>query len=450
MSGKQTIRPHPGPQEMFLSTPADIAIYGGAAGGGKSWALLLECLRHSGTRGFSAVVFRQTSKQVRTAGSLWDESMKLYPQAGGTPREYMLEWTFPSGARISFAHMDHESTKLEYQGSQITLICWDELTHFSETQFWYLLSRNRSMCGVRPYVRATTNPDADSWVASLISWWIDQETGFPIRERAGVLRWFIRLNNEVIWDDDPEALRRRFPDNEPKSLTFIPAALDDNPTLTKTDPGYRANLQALPLVEQQRLLGGNWKIRMIAGMFFQVSKIQVVQVEPAGLECCRGWDLAATKGSGDWTVGIKVGRGNDGLFYICDMIRGQWEANERDQHILQAAQMDGFGCMVRLPQDPGAAGKSEAQRLTRMLAGYNVKCEPISGDKEVRARGVAAQINGGTFRMVSAHWNRGLLERLDAFPTKGVPDDDVDALADAFNSVLELANLSAFLDKGFF
>jgi hypothetical protein len=77
-----------------------------------------------------------------------------------------------------------------WKGAQITLICFDELTHFSAHQFFYMVSRNRSTCGVRPYIRATCNPDADSWVADFLSWWIDPESGHPIRERAGVLRYF--------------------------------------------------------------------------------------------------------------------------------------------------------------------------------------------------------------------------------------------------------------------
>nr|WP_234841454.1 terminase family protein [Sinorhizobium meliloti] len=77
------------------------------------------------------------------------------------------------------------------------------MTHFSAKQFWYMVSRNRSMSGVRPYTRATCNPDADSWVAELIRWWIDQDTGLPIPERAGVLRWFVRSDSPQTWRITP-------------------------------------------------------------------------------------------------------------------------------------------------------------------------------------------------------------------------------------------------------
>lgn len=263
------IQPQPGPQQTFLASPADVAIYGGAAGGGKSWALLMEPLRHIHNPEFGAVFFRRTTVQVRNEGGLWDESMKLYPLLSAKPKEHVLAWEFPGGASISFAHLEHDKTVLNWQGSQIPLICFDELTHFSENQFWYMVSRNRSMCGVRPYIRATCNPDCDSWVAKFIEWWIDQETGLPIDSRAGVIRWFVRVNNTLFWADSAEELKERFPETTAKSATFVPARLADNAALMAADPGYLANLLALPLVERERLLGGNWKIRAVTGTYFQ-------------------------------------------------------------------------------------------------------------------------------------------------------------------------------------
>lgn len=249
------IRPHPGPQSAFLASPADVAIFGGAAGGGKSLAMLIEPLRHIHVRGFNAVIFRRTATEVMKAGALWDEASEIYPHFGGKMNVSQLEWRFPAGSKIAFGHVENEKDKVKWHGSQICLLCFDELTTFSETQFFYLFSRNRSTCGVRPYIRATCNPDARSWVAEFIAWWI-ADTGLPDPARAGVLRWMAREGGQVRWANAADEL----PNLKPKSVTFVPAKLSDNPTLSVKDPGYLANLMALPRVERARLLDGNWKV----------------------------------------------------------------------------------------------------------------------------------------------------------------------------------------------
>lgn len=109
------------------------------------------------------------------------------------------------------------------------MIGFDELTHFSKHQFFYMLSRNRTDSGVAPYVRATCNPDADSWVADFIKWWITPETGYPIPERSGVIRYMVRLNDEIIWGDSKEELAAQGYDaQDVKSVTFIASTYQTN------------------------------------------------------------------------------------------------------------------------------------------------------------------------------------------------------------------------------
>lgn len=275
MGAPEIIKPQEGPQEAFLSSSADIVFYGGAAGGGKSWALLLEPIRHIANSDFGAVIFRRTSPEITNEGGLWDESEKLYPLLGATPRVHVNEWEFPEGAKVKFAHMQHEKDKYKWQGSQIPFIGFDEITHFSKSQFFYMLSRNRSMCGIKPYIRGTCNPDCDSWIAEFISWWINPDTGLAITERSGIIRYFINVSDKIIWGDSKEELMKEYGNDVlPKSFTFIPATLADNQKLMEADPGYLANLKALPAVEQARLLGGNWKIRH-GGSFFSEGPLLV-------------------------------------------------------------------------------------------------------------------------------------------------------------------------------
>ena len=439
------IVPQPGPQAAFLGTPADIAIYGGAAGGGKSWALLAEPLRYVDNAGFGGVIFRRTTVQVRNEGGLWDESMRLYPALGARPKSQALEWAFPSGAAISFAHLENEGSVLNYQGAQIAYLGFDELTHFSERQFWYMLSRNRSTSGVKPYVRATTNPDADSWVARLIDWWIDPATGFAIPARAGVLRWFARIGGRLVWADSAEALTAAHPSARPKSLTFIPASLADNRILEAADPDYRANLEALPPVERERLLAGNWKVRAAARALFRREWFAVVDAVPAGGRVVRAYDLAATEAKSlgddpDWTASVRVRRVPDpadaraGVFYVevARRLRGTPAAVEA--MILNTASQDGAQVAIRLPQDPGQAGKAQAATYLRKLAGYHVKAATVTGDKVSRAGPASAQAEAGNIRLLRGDWNDDFLDELEAFPT-GRHDDWVDALADAINEL---------------
>jgi hypothetical protein len=274
MAEPKVIEPQEGYQLKALSSKADIVIGGGAAGTGKTFSLLLEFLRHINNPEWGGVIFRRTSPQIRNEGGLWDTSMTIYPYVGAEPKESFLEWIFRSGAKLKFSHLEHEKNVLDWQGSQIPFIGFDELTHFSESMFFYLLSRNRSVCGVKPYVRATCNPDPESWVARLIEWWIDQDTGYPIPERDGVVRYFTRDGDNYIWGDtEEEVIEKAWYFLEPiigksgiepkefvKSITFVSGTVYENKELLTTNPSYLANLVAQDEQTQSQLLKGNWKM----------------------------------------------------------------------------------------------------------------------------------------------------------------------------------------------
>lgn len=438
------IGPQKGPQEMFASTPADIAIFGGAAGGGKSYALLLEPLRHFNNSKFGAVIFRRNSTQVRNQGGLWSESMSLYQQLGAHPREAFLEWIFPSGMRVKFAHLENESTVYDWQGAQVPFIGFDELVHFSEKMFFYMLSRNRSTSGVSGYVRATCNPDADSWVRGLIDWWIDPE-GYPIPERSGKLRWFIRREDEFLWADHKHNFAE---EDQPKSLTFIPSKLSDNTILMDKDPSYLANLMALSRVERMRLLGGNWNVRESAGMLFRREWFPVVDAVPSGwIRCVRFWDRAATKPhegnkDPDWTRGLKMYKYPDNSFVVVDLKSIRGSPADVESLIKNVASHDGPSVRIVSQQDPGSAGVAEANYFVRMLAGYDVRTIIISKDKLTRAKPASAQTEVGNIKVFRSPWNTEFFNECENFP-EGKHDDIVDVLSGAFN---DLCGGSSLLD----
>lgn len=397
-------------------------------------------MRHIGNKDFRAVVFRRTYAQITNAGGLWDETEKLYPLLGGVSRLSDMSWEFPSGATVSFSHMQHEQSKYNYQGSQIPLICFDELTHFTQSQFTYLLSRNRSLSGVRPYVRATTNPDADSWVKAFVAPWVDDEhPEYPYP--PGKLRHFTQQSGKVVWV--PPDWRDE--DGQPgKSLTFIPASVYDNKILLATNPEYVANLRALDYVDQMRLLAGDWKVRPEAGKVFNRSWFEVVDVAPQKGEVVRFWDMAATekKQEGDdpdWTVGLRM-RKYQGIFYVEDVVRVREAPAEVDRTIKNMAAQDGTEVQVAWEQEGGASGKKVSADLARMLVGYNCLAVRPDGDKLQRAKPVAAQALAGNVKLVRGSWMSDLLSELHGFPD--LPhDDQVDGLSGAFNVLNKDGNL---------
>jgi hypothetical protein len=293
---KREIGPQAGYQQMFMETSADIAIGGGAAGVGKTFALLLEFIRNTPISDFGGVIFRRTSPQIKSEGGLWDTSMQLYPLIGAEPRESDLTWKFPSGSKLKFSHLEYEKNVLDWQGSQIPFIGFDEITHFSKYMFFYLLSRNRSTCGVNPYVRATCNPDPDSWVAEFIEWWICQDEispmyGFPIPERAGVLRYFMKDGDNIVWGDSKAEVMERCkhiigpmlanapyidPNDLIKSVTFIPGDIYDNKALLSANPAYLGNLMAQDEETKAQLLFGNWKVKVGGTEIIRYEKLKDV------------------------------------------------------------------------------------------------------------------------------------------------------------------------------
>jgi len=448
------LKPQAGKQEMFLSSAADIALYGGSAGSGKTFALLMEPLRHILNPEFGTVILRRTRPQITLEGGLLDESSKKY-----APLEMRLRrpdgnfvWTSPYGSTVSLDSIQYDSNRFDWQGSQIPLLCYDELTHFSSTVFWYLLSRNRSTCGVRPYIRATCNPDPDSWVAEFISWWIDQETGWPIAERAGKLRWFVRYKDKLHWYDTRHEAIEQSPDPDalPKSVTFINASIYDNPALLHADPGYLANLKALGEIDMLRLLGdpklgGNWKVRPTAGKVFNRGWFEIVDAVPQGGEEGRGWDFAGTertmKGDDpDFTAAVRM-RKVGTTYYITDCTTMQEgpavvEDSFRNVAIQDKQWSNAYGSLyrIRFEHEPGSAAIRDAWRLVSMMAGFDIMAVPVRSDKIMRAREFAAQARAGNIKLLRGAWNEEWLSHMHAIPD-GPHDDIMDATSCIFNSL---------------
>lgn len=170
------------------------------------------------------------------------------------------------------------------------------------------------------------------------------------------------------------------------------------------------------------------------GAMFQVDRLNATSVVPRCYQQVRAWDIAATSGDGDYTVGVLLGAHDSG-YVVLDVVRGQWDPATRNEVIRRTAMADGPGVLQIIPQDPGAAGVDMARQIARLCAGSPIRIERVTGSKTSRADPVAAQVSAGTVSVpAGAQWLPSLIAELEAFPL-GAHDDQVDALASAFNAL---------------
>ncbi len=438
-------------QELFLSASADIVIGGGAAGGGKSFALTIEPLRHLNRDGFNSAIFRRTYPEIKRPGGLWDEAMKIYPLVGLTARENRGD--FVNGkVKYAYGYLLNDKALENWRGSQLALLMFDQLETFTEKQFFYMLSRNRTTCGIRSYVRATANPEP-GWLAELISWWIADD-GFADMSRVGKTRAFTRVQETIYWADTKEELIDRFgKDHEPKSVTYIPFTIYDNPILLETDPSYLASLKALNYVDRMRLLGdpvrgGNWKIKPSAGKVFNMDWFQIVDDPPPFGLRCRYFDTASTSadagGDPDYTCGIEMVYDGQ-YYYVTQMFHDRLSAAETDRTIDGIILGDQVRTVIdgryfaRWEIEPGSAARRDSIARATRLAGIDARGVNKNKSKMLAWKPLAAAAEQGLVKLVKAYWNDTFLNELHGVPES--PHDDIaDAAAGAFTELVKEAS----------
>jgi predicted phage terminase large subunit-like protein len=397
-------------QAAFMALPHFEALYGGAAGGGKSVALLAAALMYVDIPGYSALILRRNYRAFEQQGGLVELSKLWLAGTGAVWNEATSTWRFPSGATLAFRHL-HDVGHL--QGSEYHFIGVDELADVLESDCLYLFTRLRAKAtsSIPCRMRATANP-----IGPGVEW---------------VYQRFLI--------EGPSAGR-----------VFIPARFEDNPHLDRD--AYRNSLAQLPWFMREALAEGRWDIRPTGGLFlrrwFEHALVDY-QGLPTDLTICRFWDLAATKSQSgsdpDYTAGVLLGRSKESGLYVLDATRAQASDLEVRELIARVAQSDRDLArakgwrepVIRIEQEPGAAGAYLIGEFRRRgLAGFDVRGVRPHGSKEDRARPLSALAEAGDLRLLRGPWNGPLVDELCAFPL-GAHDDQVDALSGAYAQLVD-------------
>ena len=464
--------PNPGQQEKAFNSKADIVVFGGSAGGGKSFCDLLDAGRPEfiNTPGFTSVTFRRNTNSIRGAGGIWPTSQDLYPSIGGVPNKTSLEWKFPKGASIKYAHLQYEETKFLWKSNQICRLSFEEGSEFTEGQWWYMFSRNRSTCGVKPKCFVTCNPtDAEHWLFKLIFWWLMPDTqtdGYiPDPSKDGMIRWFCRIDSKLHWANSAQELldeygqlyadANRGAQLIPKSLTFIHAKVTDNPALMKSDPSYMSNLGMLHPMETLKLLHGVWGVSAKAGDYYDRTWFGV-PIEPEQLDLvnpviCSFWDFAASDNSKKhayFTARVKVAKGYSHTFgrviyVILDCLAVKKKAGEVESFLIHTALMDGVHVHQVWEMEGGSAGAHLEPVFKRELQAQmpGVICLGVRplGNKAERSIVPASAAHRGEVKYIRGEWNSLYFRCLEGFDTS--PKPEINDVFDANNGgILYLTN----------
>lgn len=324
-------------QEKIHNCKADIAIVGGAMGAGKSYALILEVMKHVGDPHFRCGIFRKNRANILCLGGLWEELLQVARSCRLRVKtnRHDLKITFPSGAVVHFGHANHPNFKQYLKGTQYTAIFIDEGDEFDEEIFKFLMARLRSKSKVKPYMRITTNP-SEGWIKKMIKPFLNEEE-YPLTDECGKVKYLYFINNEPILKNSRDDFIKDHNLSKDdmqyiRTFTFIAGRVDENKKLLDNNPEYIANLKTLSDHERDRYLYGWWGELPKDGMFKEQdfayytgfpdrSDRYIITIDTA-LKC---------SAHNDYTVATCWAFKKNKL-YLLDLLRGKWPyASMRDR-----------------------------------------------------------------------------------------------------------------------
>jgi len=427
MTDAVTIGPASPFQEKYLNSDAQIMLVGGAAGSSKSYVGLMRHLRFVDDPNYRAYCIRKNSSAIMASGGLFWEAVKLYTQFDPKIKVKLKDQkiVFSSGAEISFSHYENDTAAKKYQGIQISNIFYDEVTHAdNEDQLWWLWSRLRSDAKNIHSMWWSCNQDNGSWVLKYAMPFLYPEghefAGRPDPAMNGVIGYLLRINGELSWGETPEELidKHGNPDlpydheDQVKPISFqgLFGTIDDNPPLKKSNKLYKSNLEALPTLDKERLLHGNWFARASNSTYYNRSTVtELLAIPPDSdfLKIVRAYDVAGTlphdgNRETDYFASVKMGKLKSGNYVILDVCRTRITFGDWFSHICSNAEKDCPNVEIILPEDPNPASKASTVLLARSLIeqGYITKTRRSAGGKLDSFRPFAASAELGVVSIV--------------------------------------------------
>jgi predicted phage terminase large subunit-like protein len=408
-------------QEAFLRLRALEVLFGGAAGGGKSIALLMAAAQYLDVPGYDALLLRVALPEFELPGGLIELSHAWFANTKAAWSGEQRAWRFPGtthsgadGASLHFGYLDGLKDAGRYAGSSFSFAGFDELSRFPEQTYRRMFRVLRQPGDAAPLAAARDGTSLSD---------------VPVRMRA-------TSNPSHGW------IKSYFVDplTRAEGAVFLPSRLRDNPYLNHDD--YAAKLAHLPPSERERLLNGDWEIPD-EGELFQRSWFEEIDRRevPDKTRAVRYWDLAATEPGPanpdpDYTVGLRLEIDDrTGSFYITGITRTRNGPGEIEEIVRATAAADGHDVRIRIEQEPGAAGRALIERYTRhVLRGYATGRTLPTGPKQIRAQVVAAAAQNGFIKLVRSPHSIDFLDEVAAFP-HAPHDDCVDALAGAHHAL---------------
>lgn len=450
------VRPISRKQEMYLASKNDLTIFGGAMGSGKSEIAAIDLLQYLDYPNFIAIVVRLTSDSLTSAGGMHVKISTYLEKVLGPQSKTTWKWytqkkffhIYHSNAKIYLKHFFNESDKTSFQGLEANLIYLDEGTQFTKSKFFVMRQRLRNpRCPeVNPHMKITCNPDADHFLKEFVEWYL-LPSGRPDLSKDGVTRYFGVVDGSFVFGDTEEEVSVKLPKREVASkdqkevltYTFISANVFDNPVVIQNSPSYVPTLEAMPPIEKERNLYGNWLVRQSTSGYWKPDWCEIVDIPPVKGKRFRVWDISGTLKSDsnpdpDYTVGTLMSK-SDGSYFVEDVVRGRWRHGGVLETILATAHFDGRSTIVVIPEDPAAAGKAYAAMLQKAISEAGFYCRKIRprGSKVVRFAPFCSASEAGAVKICRGPWNADYILELEKFDgSRYKHDDQVDSTADAF------------------